>query len=100
MAMLELMIMLIGIAFATIGATGYAIFGPLTCRHLLDRGLAHEMDGSALSPIGLRWILTGGYRRHDDASLRQLAIPARVMLWLTLTGLLMLLLRFALAQFN
>lgn len=91
--MLELLVLLHGIAFATIGATGYAIFGPLTCRHLQDRGLAHEMDGSSLSPTGLRWVLAGRHRRHDDANLRHLAVPARIMLWLTVTGLLLLLLR-------
>lgn len=90
MPVLELMTFLFGVAFATIGATGYAIFGPLTCRHLIDRGLAQEMGGSSLSPAGLRWVLTGRYRRHDDRQLSQLALPARIMLWLVLAGLALL----------
>lgn len=90
MATVQLILLLLGIAFATIGATGYAIFGPLTCRHLKDRGLAGEMNESALSATGALWILRGGYRRHEhDRSLRQLAIPARIMAWLTLSGLLL-----------
>lgn len=95
--MTELMLLLLGIAFATIGATGYAIFGPLTCRHLLDRGHADRMDGSSLSLTGLLWILRGGYRAFDDDGLRLLALPARIMLILTLTGALLLLIRFLLA---
>lgn len=92
--MLELLLLLHGIAFATIGVTGYAIFGPLTCRHLKDRGLGREMDESALSPTGLRWILTAGYRRHAaDPGLRQLAVPARIMLLLTMLGLTLIGLR-------
>lgn len=96
--MLELLLLLHGIAFATIGITGYAIFGPLTCRHLKDRGLGDEMDGSALSPTGLRWILLGRYRQHaGDPGLRQLALPARIMLVLTLGGLTLIGLRLLLA---
>lgn len=98
--MLELLLLLMGIALATIGLTGYAIFGPLTCRHLQDRGRASEMDGSSLSPKGLMWILAGGYRRHEDTSLRQLALPARIMLWLVITGLAFILIRLALTQFS
>ena len=97
MPTLELMIFLFGVAFATIGATGYAIFGPLTCRHLTDRGVAHEMDGSSLSPTGLLWILRGRYREHADRNLRQLALPARIMLCLIIAGIALLLIRFALA---
>lgn len=95
--MIALILLLLGIAFATIGATGYAIFGPLTCRHLLDRGHADVMNGSSLSPTGLRWILKGGYRQFDDDGLRMLALPARIMLIMTLTGIALLLIRFLLA---
>lgn len=95
--MIELLLLLHGIAFATIGATGYAIFGPLTVRHLADRGRAQEMAGSSLSWTGMRWLLAGRYRGHDDANLRSLALPARVMLLLVLAGLALLLLRYALS---
>lgn len=92
--MFELLVLLHGIAFTTIGLTGYAIFGPLTCRHLKDRGLGAEMDGSSLSPTGLAWILRARYRRHpQDPGLRQLAIPARIMLVLILLGLALIGLR-------
>lgn len=95
--MIQLLLLLLGIAFATIGATGYAIFGPLTCRHLLDRGHADAMNGSSLSATGLLWILRGGYRQFDDDGLRPLALPARIMLVLTLTGAILLIVRFLLA---
>jgi hypothetical protein len=95
--MIELLLLLHGIAFATVGATGYAIFGPLTVRHLTDRGRAHEMAGSSLSWTGMRWLLVGRYRRHDDANLRRLAIPARIMLLLVLAGLVLLALRWLLS---
>lgn len=85
--MTALILLLLGVAMVTVGATGYAIFGPLTVRHLTDRGQPHLVDGSALSLAGMRWILTGGYRRIDDANLRQLALPARIMLWLVVIGL-------------
>jgi len=98
--MLELLLLLLGIALTTVGLTGYAIFGPLTCRHLQDRGRASEMDGSSLSPTGLLWVLSGGYRRHDDRMLGQLALPARIMLWLVVVGATLILLRFALAPFT
>ncbi len=93
-----LVLMLLGIAFVTVGVTGYVIFGPLTCRHLQDRGQAQRMDGSSLSPTGLLWILRGGYRQLDDAGLRALALPARIMLVLTLAGLFLLLLRWLLVR--
>ena len=91
--MLDLLTLLFGIALSTIGATGFAIFGPLTVRHLADRGMAGEMDGSCLSPAGLRWLLLARQRRHDDRSLNGLATPATIMLWLVLIGLLLLALR-------
>lgn len=95
--MIELLLLLHGIAFATVGATGYAIFGPLTVRHLADRGRAHEMAGSSLSWTGMRWLLAGRYRGHDDPNLHRLALPARIMLLLVLAGLALLLLRYALS---
>jgi hypothetical protein len=95
--MIELLLLLHGIAFATVGATGYAIFGPLTVRHLADRGRAHEMAGSSLSWTGMRWLLAARYRGHDDANLQRLALPARIMLLLVLSGLALLLLRYALS---
>lgn len=97
--MLDLLLLLLGIALTTVGLTGYAIFGPLTCRHMQDRGRIDDMDGSSLSARGLAWILSGGYRRHDDPLLRQLALPARIMLWLVLVGVTLILVRLALSQF-
>ncbi|MCK9487925.1 MAG: hypothetical protein M0Q42_00720 [Xanthomonadales bacterium] len=91
--MLALLLLLMGVAMVTVGGTGYAIFGPLTVRHLTDRGQAHRVDGSSLSATGLRWILTGGYRQLDDANLRHLAVPARIMLWMILIGLVLVGLR-------
>lgn len=87
METLDLVLLLVGIAFATVGLTGYAIFGPLTCRHLEDRGLGGAMDHSSLSPRGLLWLLRGGDRHLDDRNLSHLATPARIMLWLILLGL-------------
>jgi hypothetical protein len=95
--MIELLLLLHGIAFATIGATGYAIFGPLTVRHLADRGRAPAMDGSTLTRTGMRWLLAGRYRDHADPNLHRLALPARIMLILVLAGLALLALRFALS---
>ncbi len=94
--MADLVLLLLGIAFATVGVTGYVIFGPLTCRHLKDRGLGGLMGGSSLSPTGLLWILRGGYRGSDDRNLRALALPARIMLFLTLAGLALVALRWLL----
>lgn len=91
--MFSLLSLLLGVAMVTVGATGFAIFGPLTVRHLTDRGQPHLVDGSSLSPTGLRWILTGGYRQIDDANLRQLAVPARIMLWMIVIGLALIGLR-------
>lgn len=87
MKTLDLVLLLIGIAFATVGLTGYAIFGPLTCRHLDDRGRGAEMGHSALSGTGIAWLLRGAYRGDPDRNLRQLAAPARIMLWLVVLGL-------------
>lgn len=98
--MLELITLLLGIAFATVGLTGYVIFGPLTCRHLKDRGWDEVMDGSSFSIRGLRWIAAGRYRDHDDRMLHQLGVPARIMLWLTVAGLASILIRLALTQLN
>lgn len=91
--MLDLLTLLFGIALSTIGATGFAIFGPLTVRHLADRGLAAEMDGSCLSAAGLQWILLARQNRHDDRALNGLAMPATIMLWLVVVGLALLVLR-------
>jgi hypothetical protein len=87
MKTLDLVLLLVGIAFATVGLTGYAIFGPLTCRHLEDRGRGAEMGHSSLSMAGVSWLLRGGYRGDPDRNLRQLAAPARIMLWLIVVGL-------------
>ena len=87
MKTLDLVLLLVGIAFATVGMTGYAIFGPLTCRHLEDRGRGEEMAHSSLSTTGIGWLMRGAYRGDPDRNLRQLAAPARIMLWLIVLGL-------------
>ena len=87
MKTLDLILLLVGTALATVGLTGYAIFGPLTCRHLEDRGRGAEMGHSSLSTAGIAWLLRGAYRGDPDRNLRQLAAPARIMLWLIVLGL-------------
>ncbi len=95
--MADLLTLLFGVALGTIGATGFAIFGPLTVRHLADRGAAQEMDGSCLSAAGLRWILLARHRGRGDRRLSGLATPATIMLWLVVIGLLLLAIRLLLA---
>ncbi|MFN3841703.1 MAG: hypothetical protein ACK4RW_00355 [Rehaibacterium terrae] len=81
--MAELLWLLIALALAISGLSGYAIFGPLTYRHLQDQ--QRVVGESAFDPPFLRWILAARYRYHGDPVLPTLATPAR---WLLATCLL------------
>mgnify|MGYP003409916811 CR=1 FL=1 len=48
--------LLLALAVWTAGISGYLIFGPLTFRHLLDRGLTAGLGGSFVAPAFLRWL--------------------------------------------
>jgi hypothetical protein len=78
-----LLFLLSSMALAIAGLSGYAIFGPLSYRHMQDRRTA--VGDSAFDWVFLRWILAGRYRYHADPILPKLAIPAR---WLLVTCLL------------
>ncbi len=79
-----LLFLLCSLALAIAGLAGYAIFGPLSYRHMLDRGTT--VGRSSLDPVFLRWLLRGRYRHRDDRSLWRLAAPARWLLALSLLG--------------
>lgn len=74
------------LALAISGLSGYAIFGPLSYRHLQDHQRA--IGESAFDPAFLWWILAGRYRFHADPLLPKLAVPARALLLVCLTGTL------------
>jgi hypothetical protein len=74
------------LALAISGLSGYAIFGPLTYRHLQDQ--QRVVGESAFDPAFLGWILTGRYRFHADPLLPKLAVPARGLLLVALAGTL------------
>lgn len=84
MAALLWLLSALGLAIA--GLSGYAIFGPLSYRHMLDR--QRTVGESAFDPVFLRWVLMGRYRYHADAMLTKLAIPARWLLVACLLGVL------------
>jgi len=81
-----LLLLLCSLATIILGLTGYVIFGPLTYRHLLDR--RSTVGSTSFGPIFLWWLLRGGYRARHDANLTGLAIPARIMALIVLTGVL------------
>lgn len=81
-----MVVLLVSIAFLTAGVAGFLIFGPLTYRHLQDRGRAEAVGRSAFDPRFLRWLLAGGYRDGGDRGLLGLATPARVLLIHALAG--------------
>jgi hypothetical protein len=78
-----LLFLLSSLALAISGLSGYAIFGPLSYRHMQDRRTA--VGDSAFDWVFLRWVLTARYRYHADPILPKLAAPAR---WLLATCLL------------
>lgn len=79
-----LLLLLCSLATIILGLTGYVIFGPLTYRHLMDRRTT--VGSTSFGPIFLWWLLRGGYRAQHDANLTGLAIPARIMALIILTG--------------
>ena len=73
-------VLLLGLALATAGLTGYLIFGPLTYRHLEDRRAT--VGGSFVSPAFMRWLfLSRGYKGTPDRNLSGLATPAFILGW-------------------
>ena len=78
-------VLLVGLALATAGLTGYLIFGPLTYRHLEDREAT--VGGSFVAPAFLRWLLVArGWRESRDRNLRGLAAPAYILGWCLVVG--------------
>jgi hypothetical protein len=85
--MAGMFVLLIFIALATAGLTGYVIFAPLTWRHLQDRGRSAEAGGSPVTPGGLIWLLRGGFVPMRDPGLNGLARPAQILGWCLVIGL-------------
>jgi hypothetical protein len=86
--MAGMFVLLVFIALATAGLTGYVIFAPLTWRHLLDRGWAAQADGSPITPGGLWWLLRGRFAQFNDRGLNGLGRPAQILGWCLVIGLL------------
>jgi hypothetical protein len=78
--------LLLTVAMAVSGFAGYAIFGPLTYRHLQDHDLHSDVGPSSFAPAFVLWLLRGGYRAARDPRLDGLATPARVLAWSFLVG--------------
>lgn len=73
-------LLLLGLALATAGLTGYLIFGPLTYRHLEDRQAT--VGGSFVSPTFMHWLfIARGYKGTPDRNLSGLATPAFILGW-------------------
>ncbi len=79
-----LLFFLSSLALAISGLAGYAIFGPLSYRHMQDR--RHTVGESSFDPVFLRWLLAGRYRFHADPMLGKLAAPARWLMLICLCG--------------
>lgn len=79
-----LLFLLTSLALAISGLAGYAIFGPLSYRHMQDR--QRTVGESSFDPAFIRWLLAGRYRFHADAMLVKLAAPARGLMVLCLLG--------------
>ncbi|MDZ4349902.1 MAG: hypothetical protein U1A22_10250 [Xanthomonadaceae bacterium] len=82
--MAELLFLLSALALAISGLAGYAIFGPLSYRHMQDR--QRTVGESSFDPAFIRWLLAGRYRFHADTMLARLAAPARWLMATCLTG--------------
>ena len=81
---------LLGLAIAITGGMGFAFFWPMTLVHLRDRHPdAHALlvNGGALSPASLLWLLAGRFRTVNDPGLNGLATPGRIALVVLLFGL-------------
>ena len=81
-----LLFLLTSLALGISGLAGYAIFGPLSYRHMQDQRTA--VGDSAFDWVFVRWVLTGRYRYHADPILPKLAMPARWLLAICLLGTL------------
>ena len=83
--MLTLFLLLLFVAFAVSGASGFVIFWPLARRHQLDRD-----RHSVATPTGAAfvwWLLSGAYRAKRDPALNGLATPALLLGWCCIVGL-------------
>jgi hypothetical protein len=80
------LVLMIGLGVLTAGVTGYLIFGPLSFRHLEDRGAEGGLGGSSFAPSYWAFLLRGRYRALADRALDPLATPARIMLWTIAIG--------------
>lgn len=82
--MTMLLFLLTSLALAVSGLAGYAIFGPLSYRHMQDR--QRTVGESSFDPVFVRWLLLGRYRFHADTMLGKLAAPARGLMFACLLG--------------
>lgn len=81
---------LLFLALAIAGATAFVIFWPLMLVHVRDRHpqLQARLGENAFArPSAWAWLLRGGYRAMNDRNLDGLATPARIALWVIITGL-------------
>ena len=81
--------LLLGVALATSGLTGWLIFGPLSYKHASERHPTANFGGSALSPRFIGWLAWGEFRSLRDPRLNGLATPAQVLSWCLVIGLVM-----------
>jgi len=85
-----LFLALLFLALAIAGATAFVIFWPLMLVHVRDRHpqLQADLGANAFArPSAWLWLLRGGYRAMGDGNLDGLATPARVALWVIISGL-------------
>lgn len=80
----SLLFLLSAMALAIAGLSGYAIFGPLSYRHMQDR--QRTVGESAFDWTFIWWVLAGRYRFHADPILPKLAMPARWLMVVCLIG--------------
>lgn len=84
MPLLPMFLLLFSTGLGITGIAGYLIFGPLSYRQSCDRGI--RVGSHAFSPVFLRWILGGGFRRTRDPAITGLATPAQLLGWCTIVG--------------
>jgi hypothetical protein len=82
---LTLFSLLLFVAMAVSGASGFVIFWPLARRHQLDRDRESLTTPSGLAFVG--WLLSGKYRERRDPALNGLATPALLLGWCTIIGI-------------
>lgn len=83
--MLTLFLLLLFVALAVSGASGFVIFWPLARRHQLDRDRESLTTPSGAAFVW--WLLSGAYRARRDPALDGLATPAFLLGWCTVLGL-------------